>query len=116
MRSLYALSRPEDQDRRRTAYEQTIRAELAWSDTATALGIVAHNSSPLIALCRKLVEAGHDPATPLEAWRASTFCVRVRSIGETAELAVNSKGTSFIKAARTVRTGPPVRANAGGVS
>jgi hypothetical protein len=94
--------------RRAQASVTPIHAELNGSDTCTALGIVAHSNSPLITLCRKLVEAGCDPASPIEAWRASTFCVRVRSIGETAELAVNSKGTGFIRAPCGVRTGPPV--------
>jgi hypothetical protein len=34
------------------------------------------------------LEAGHDPATPLEAYRGSTLCLRVRSIGEGAALTV----------------------------
>jgi hypothetical protein len=46
----------------------TIRAEIIGT-ICTALGITAHGSAPVLALCRKLVEAGHDPATPLEAWR-----------------------------------------------
>ena len=31
-----------------------VRAELSGSDTATALGIVAHGYTPILALCRKL--------------------------------------------------------------
>jgi hypothetical protein len=85
----------------------TIRAELSGDDTASACGIVAQDSSPVLTLCRKLVEAGHDPDQPLEAWRASTFCVRVRAIGEAAKLAVNAKGTGFLKAIPAVRTASP---------
>ena len=66
----------------------TIRAELAWSDHAKALGILARGSSPVLNLCRKLVDAGCDPASPLEAWRDSTLALRVRSIGEATGLAV----------------------------
>jgi hypothetical protein len=76
----------------------TIHAELAWSDHATAFGIVARGASPVLALCRKLVEAGYDPRTPLEAWRAGTLCLRVRSIGEGARLTVDEhNGTRFAK-------------------
>jgi hypothetical protein len=65
----------------------TIRAEIIGT-TCTALGITAHGSAPVLALCRKLVEAGHDPATPLEAWRGAVLCLRIRSIGEGAQITV----------------------------
>ena len=94
--------------------QAAIRAELAWSDTATALGIVARSNSPVITLCRMLLEAGCDPATPLEAWRASTLSLRIRSIGEAAKLRVNPKGTAFIKAVFAVPTAPPIRPNGRG--
>jgi hypothetical protein len=72
-----------------------IRVEIAWCDHATALGIVARGSSPVLTLCRKLVEAGHDPATPLEAWRGGTvtgtLCLWVRSIGAGARLTVEDR-------------------------
>jgi len=42
------------------------RAELVGDDSCSALGITVRSSSPVLALCRKLVDAGHDPATPLE--------------------------------------------------
>jgi hypothetical protein len=76
---------------------QAIHAELAWSGTATALDLVARNTSPVIALCRKLIEAGHDPDRPLEAFRGSTLCLRIRSIGEAAELEVSPRATGFVK-------------------
>jgi hypothetical protein len=65
---------------------RTIRVELARSDCATALGIVVRGSAPVINLCRKLIDAGCDPATPLEAWRGSTLALRIRSIGEAGAL------------------------------
>jgi hypothetical protein len=84
-----------------------IRAELAWDDHATACGIVARGSSPVLKLCRLLVDAGHNPSTPLEAWRNGVLCLRVRSIGEAAGLRVNNKGTAFVWAA-AVPTAPYV--------
>jgi hypothetical protein len=48
-----------------------VRVELVGSNCATALGVEAHGPSPVLALCRALVEAGHDPTTPLHAYRGS---------------------------------------------
>jgi hypothetical protein len=84
---------------------------LAWDDHATACGIVARGSSPVLKLCRMLVDAGHDPSLPLEAWREGTLCLRVRSIGEAAELRVNNKGTAFVRVA-AVPTASPIDSNA----
>ncbi len=44
-----------------------IIAELSGSDKASALGIAVQAPAAVLTLCRKLVEAGHDPAEPLEA-------------------------------------------------
>ena len=82
---------------------EVIRAELAWDDTCTALGIIVRSPSPILALCRKLVDAGHDPAAPLEAYRDSTLALRIRSIGEAAGLEVASHGAGFIRAAKRRR-------------
>jgi len=81
--------------RKAQTISQPIRAELAWSDTATACGIVARSLTPVLSLCRQLVEAGHDPRLPLEAWRGGTLCLRVRSIGEAARLELNGHGNGF---------------------
>src|SRR4051812_33330936 len=66
----------------------TIRAEVAWTDTATAAGITVKARAPVLELCRRLIEAGHHPDSPLVAWRESVLCLRVKSIGAAAELAV----------------------------
>ena len=99
-------SPPANQHRR----SNCIRAELAWSGTATALGIVAQGNSPVLKLCGMLIVAGCDPATPLEAWRDSTLCLRIRAIGVTAALEINSAGTGFIRH-RAVRAASPMRRN-----
>jgi hypothetical protein len=69
-----------------------IRAELTGSHTCTALGITAKSGSPVLALCRKLIEAGHNPAMRLEMYRDNTLCLRVRSIAEAAGLVVVPAG------------------------
>jgi hypothetical protein len=77
-----------------------IKAELIGDLKALACGHVVVGSSPLLGLCRKLVSAGHDPRTLLEAYRDSTLCLTVRSIGEVAGLEVAAHGVGFRKRAR----------------
>jgi len=72
-----------------------IRTELVGDSKALACGFVINASSPLLALCRKLVDAGFDPSTALEAYRGDTLCLNVRSIGEAARLEINGKGNGF---------------------
>jgi len=77
-----------------------IRAELR-GDTGvapgvfecSANGITARGSAPVLRLCRKLVEAGHDPQEPMEVYRGATLSLHVRSIGEAAKLTVNETST-----------------------
>jgi hypothetical protein len=89
----------------------TIRAELSGSTICSAAGQVAIGHTPVLALCRGLIEAGFDPLTPLEAYRGATLALRIHSIGEAAALEINTKGTGFA-AGRAVRTAPPVAARA----
>jgi len=67
------------------------------SDTyCSALNFTARSPSPVLALCRQLVESGtYGSSIPLDAYRGHTLCLRVRSIGEAAALEVNSEGTGF---------------------
>jgi len=77
-----------------------IRAELSESDEASACGLVVRSSSPVIALCRQLVAAGYDPATPLMAYRGGTHCLSLRSIEEAARLEIAAHGVGFRKRGR----------------
>jgi hypothetical protein len=70
-----------------------MKAELYGSDTCTALGITVHSPSPVLALCRKLVDTDHDPATPLDVYRGDTLALRVKSIGAAARLRVSQDKT-----------------------
>jgi hypothetical protein len=65
-----------------------IRAELSGDRRCSAIDITATGNAPVLALCRRLIEAGHNPILPLEAYRGTTLCLRVRSIGERAKLTV----------------------------
>src|SRR5215472_11168805 len=69
-----------------------IRADLIGSDTCTALGLTCNSGSPVLALCRDLVTAGHDQASRLDVYRGDVLCLRIRSISECAELEINGKG------------------------
>src|SRR5262245_193871 len=92
-----------------------IQAELRSSSQASANGIVATGNTPVLALCRKLVSAGFDPRTPLEAYRRETLCLKVRSIGEAASLDIGSKGLGFVRGRHAVRTASYMRRNGSGV-
>jgi hypothetical protein len=102
MRDLHTRPKPNTQAR-----DGLIHAEISGDDIAAALGVTARSTSPVLALCRLLVEKGIDPATPLEAWRGSVLALRVRSIGEATRLEVTAKGTGFIRS-RALRTAPPI--------
>jgi hypothetical protein len=66
----------------------SIRATLVGANRCAALGITAHGSAPVLALCLALVAAGHDPRRPLHAYRGDVLALKVRSIGEGAQLTV----------------------------
>jgi hypothetical protein len=95
------------QDRAADIKPDKIRAELAFSDTCTAAGITARGHAPALALCRQLLDAGHDPATRLQCWRGSTLCLTVRSIGEGARLEISDDPPRF-KRRREPVAAPPI--------
>ena len=77
----------------------TITAQLSSDTIASVAGstIAACIGSPVLALCRKLTQAGYPSSADLEAYRGETLALRVRSIGEAAELQVDGAGR-FIRA------------------
>ena len=81
-----------------------IHAELIGSDICSALGITARGFTPVLALCGLLVTAAHDPNAPLEAWRDTVLCLKIRTIGEAADLEVRpasgSGAPTFIRTKR----------------
>lgn len=50
-----------------------VNATLVGSDHCSALGITGRGSAPVLSLCRKLIDAGHDPRMPLRVWRAGSL-------------------------------------------
>jgi hypothetical protein len=85
-----------------------IKAQLRGDDTAEACGLTIRNSSPVLALCRRLIEAGHDPSTRLEAYRGDVLCLSIRSIGEAANLTVSPHSVGFVRLPER-RIAPPKR-------
>ena len=98
----------------RTA-RRIIRAELIGSNRCAALGMTVSATAPVLALGSRLVAAGYDPALPLEVWRGPVLCLRVRSIGEAAQLRVATHGGGFERS-RACAAGctavSPIRKNA----
>jgi hypothetical protein len=90
------------------AATQIIIARLDGSDRAAADGVCVVGSSPVLALCRALVEAGFDPAAALHVFRGDVLALLVRSIGEAARLEVASSGIGFT----ALRRRPPAAPNA----
>jgi hypothetical protein len=77
-----------------------VKQAMSWQDDpiiqpASQLGTIARGPAPVLALCQLLVKAGHDPVTPLEAWRGDVLCLRIGSIGAAARLRVSTHGGGF---------------------
>ena len=91
-----------------------VRVELIGANTAVAreFGITVCGETPVIDLCRTMVDAGHDPRTRLAVYRGGTLVLTVRSIGEAAVLEINTRGTFVLRHER--RRAPPVRQNGSG--
>src|SRR5260221_8501408 len=94
-----------------------ILAELIDSSQCQAEGLVARGHAPVLMLCRQLLAAGFDPDTPLETYRGTTLCLRVRTIRAGAALTVKEstrdgrpRFVSFDDP--SVRCRPPVRETA----
>jgi hypothetical protein len=88
-----------------------IVAKLSGSNTCTALGLTAQSGSPVLLLCRRLIDAGYDPTVAMQVFRGDTPALTVRSIGEAARLEINGDGTGF-RARRQPDAAPPMRENA----
>jgi hypothetical protein len=86
-RTLFLHKQPGPPSLSKHNVRRVIRAELSGLD-CSALGISARGHTPVLSLCRALVAAGYDKATPLEVWRGCMLALRVKSIGKGALLAV----------------------------
>jgi hypothetical protein len=89
--------------------QSPIRATLIGS-RCEALGVTGRGYTPILALCRALVAADHDPRRPLHVYRGNVLALVVRSIGHGARLRVATHGVGFERIPRCTG-GPPVRQN-----
>jgi hypothetical protein len=80
-----------------TQAQDAIRAELIGSDTCVAGNVTGYGNAPVLSLCRRLVDAGHNPKLPLHAYRGEMLCVVVRSIGAGSGLVVNEDEPRFMR-------------------
>ena len=93
-----------------------IRADIIGDDRCKAAGITATGHAPVLDLCRKLIEAGHDPALALHAYRGDTLALTVRNIAQGAALEVrpaSGSGTPVFIRRESARRTSPIRGNAG---
>jgi hypothetical protein len=67
---------------------------------------VVTGAAPILGVCRALVTG----ATPLEAYRGDTLCVRIRSLGQAAEL--EQSPSAFVRRHSRLRAAPPVESTA----
>ena len=79
-----------------------IVAQITGSNRCDAEGLTVTGHAPVLAMCRRLIEAGYDPARPLHAYRGDTLCLKVRSIGEGAKLTVREDNREGLRLARWV--------------
>jgi hypothetical protein len=73
---------------RKNIFPTPIRATLLGSNRCEVLGFTGRGHSLVLALCRALVAAGHDPRRPLHAYRGDVLALKVLSIGEGARFTV----------------------------
>jgi hypothetical protein len=72
--------------------QHPILAQIVGDDSCAAEGFTATGHAPILALCRKLIEASFDPRRPLHAFRGTMLCLTVRSLREGAALIVKTSG------------------------
>ena len=82
-----------------------LRAELHGSRHCEALGHIATGYAPALALCRQLLAAGLDPDRSLHVYRNGILSLRIRTIHQGGELAVEDaeSGTPRFRLARPPR-------------
>ena len=87
---------------RKRKQSPSIAAHLAGSRQCEALGITSTGRTPVLALCRQLLEAGVDPDSALVVYRNGVLSLRIRSIREGAGLTVedSASGTPKFRVAR----------------
>jgi hypothetical protein len=109
------VSTPKAGRRHSALNTQAIRAELAGSDRCSAADIAVRAPLPILKMCRRLIEAGHDRRRNLVCYRGDTLALTISSIGHGARLEINAKDSGFVRH-RAVRPTPPICQNQRGAA
>src|SRR5262249_54124822 len=72
-----------------TEMADPIEVELFGSDECRYRGITTRGQAPALAMCRALLGSGFDPHRPLHVYRGNVLALKVRTIGEGAQLTVS---------------------------
>jgi hypothetical protein len=72
-----------------------IRAELIGNNECRAAGLMVRSTSPILAMCRRLLAAGINPDLRLDCYRGATLAISVCTVRRGAALEVNGEGTGF---------------------
>jgi hypothetical protein len=91
-----------------------LRANLGGVDQASCEDVSVSSRTPVLALCRALIGAGHDSDASLDAYRGETLCLRVRSLAEGAALTVREDTKDGRPRFATYRPGPEGSRSVGG--
>jgi hypothetical protein len=92
-----------------------IHATIVGANQCDAEGYTVRAAAPVLAACRKLVDAGYDPRRPLYAYRGDVLALGVSSIGWGARYTVkeNRYGTPVLHRHQSQQAGaataPPMR-------
>jgi hypothetical protein len=90
-----------------------IACQIIGFDRCACDGLIAKHNAAVLAMCRKLIEAGYDPERPVEAYRGDTLCLKIRTIAEGGRLTVEEgpNGPRLVpfRPARTCVAAPPMR-------
>jgi len=86
-----------------------ISAQLVGDDQCCVDDYLVQSHSPVLAMCRELIEAGFNPERPLHVYRDGVLALTVRSIGEAAQIEINGKGAGFLRRPQAVGTALPAR-------
>ncbi len=91
------------------ASQLPILAYIVGDDSCAAEGFTATGHAPILALCRKLIEADFDPRRPLRAYRGPVLCLTVPSLCKGAALIVKTCGNGApVFAALDGAAAPPI--------
>src|SRR5262249_51518659 len=93
-----------------------ILAQFLESDRCSAEGLEVRANAPALAMCRKLIDAGHDRDRPFHCCRGETLAMKISSIAYGARYSLSEPSTGsgvrpvpFSEGPQKSGAAPPVR-------